>query len=268
VDELDGEGGSGSVDVYFAPPARSVGFAFMVSDDLGIPPAQGEAFDADGASLGVFAAQDAQGIDTVRTALGDEGGIAHIAFDGGVVDTVVWDPLPDTAVEIFFDGDEPGVDFGVSDFCYGGSDWTGGQVLTVGSPLLYNSGHMTYFVDALDGEGGSGSAEVLFDPPVSEAGFTFSFSNDLGIPLSQGEYFDEADASLGTFDAQDANGMDTPRTELAHAAGISRISFGGGVVDTFVSFPLPEPGGTLSAVAGFAALSALVRRRRPRSASR
>lgn len=149
-----------------------------------------------------------------------------------------------------------GVPFGTGTVQVLGTTWTGGSARTIGSPLLYADGVQAYFIDSLFG---SGAGQVVFDTPVTEVAFVFSWSEDLGIPLGSGEYFDELNNSLGVFSAQVADGMDTVMTELASGTPIARISFVGGVVDAVSWTPVPEP--STAALLGLGLLAVTVGRR-------
>ena len=63
------------------------------------------------------------------------------------------------AVTIFFDGAE-GTSGGDTDFSFGGANFSGGAVRTVGNPFLYGSGRFAYEVRA------GSTVVVTFDSPI------------------------------------------------------------------------------------------------------
>lgn len=161
---------------------------------------------------------------------------------------------PALAVTMFFDGAEPGISNGGTNFSFMGSSWQGGTVRVVGDPVIYHSGSFAYMMNPPNQSGSP--LQVLFDVPVSDVSFAFmhggNFSN---VPAATAEAFDADGNSLGSISSLVGQGMSTPLVSFSSSTPIERIEFTGAVVDTFSYAPIPEPTTGLLMLAGLGVLS-------------
>jgi len=157
---------------------------------------------------------------------------------------------------IFFDGtgDEAGITFpGATDFSIFGSNWTGGEVATVGLTRLYASGRFAYMPDP-------GGATVTFDTPVDAV--DFFYVHRAGVePVGTVTLLDTAGGVIATAPSNPATFFADPGNFLSFdpAQPIGSLLFDGGHIDNFTFTTVPAPGAI--GVLGLS-LVATVRRRR------
>ena len=138
-------------------------------------------------------------------------------------------------IEFENENDELGVTSpGTTDFGYQGTNWNGGTVLATGNTALHSSGLFAY-------EFGADGGEITFDFPMV---FTeFFFVHGLGQPEGTATAFDATDNEVDSVDSilattfNDTNVFDLVRLQNGPSFDpISRITFTGGVVDSFNFF--------------------------------
>ena len=143
---------------------------------------------------------------------------------------------------ILFDGGETGVALGTTDFSFMGTNWTGGEVATLGDSTLYGSGARSYHIDP-------GPVVITFDDPVESVTFFYIHGGGFGAGTATASLdsvdVDSADSIAATFLADPLNFV-----KLSSEGGIDRIDVTSGVIDNFefAELPAPPPPGEVSIV--------------------
>ena len=163
------------------------------------------------------------------------------------------------AVTIFFDGAEAGIGLNDTTFSFEGSNWSGGQVSTLGDTPLYHSGTRSYMVASP----GSGAGQVTFDTPVIDVSLAFLHGGNFSSAAAgTAMAFDSGDNLLETLNSMFVNNPN-PATLMSFTTitPIARIDFVEGTVDTFSYTVVPEPATGLLVVSALAGLAAVRRKR-------
>jgi hypothetical protein len=142
---------------------------------------------------------------------------------------------PCKAVTIRFDGAEPGIGNLSTDFSFAGSNWSGGTVRIVLDAMIYHSGTQAYMIPL---PFGTGAGQVTLDIPVIDVSFAFMHGGSSGIASASSTAFESNENLIGTVNTVLGAGISTSLTTFSTGTPISRITFDGGVVDTFSFTPL------------------------------